>query len=158
MGSNSQQNGIIAIVGIAILGGAYWLYNNSRKLANLDYSVIKVKLLKIALLTTEVRASILIKNPSGFGVVITNYITEVYSINPTTKERALIVASKPSTLTIKANDSVVNDVDFSISNLASIATLLNLLKQPDIKTLNGLIAIKIKGEVLGNYFEKEILY
>ncbi|NTW18186.1 MAG: hypothetical protein HGA42_00630 [Nostocales cyanobacterium W4_Combined_metabat2_030] len=158
MASTSQRTGIIATLGFLGLALGYWIWNNKRKIANLDYSIVKVKLLKMGILNMDVRASILIKNPSSFGVVISNYITQIYHVNPTTKQRTLIVASKPATITLKANDNVINDVDFTLSNIAGFSTLFSILKQPNITSLGGQFAIIIKGDILGNYFEKEIIY
>ena len=159
----TKKHTFIGLLLATVLVAVWWFTNNAKKLsATLDYSVMKIKVVKMGLFNTDLRASILIKNPSALGVVVKSSFVEVFFIDPTTKERKLVVKSTPSTMTVKANQNVINDVDFSISNFEGLSTLLNLLKQNSSNTndnaLKGRFAIVIHGEILGNFFTKEVIY
>lgn len=157
----TKKHTFIGLLLATVLVAVWWFTNNAKKLsATLDYSVMKIKVVKMGLFNTDLKASILIKNPSALGVVVKSSFVEVYYIDPATKERKLIVKSAPSTMTVKANQNVINDVDFSISNFEGLSTFLNILKQSTSteNALKGRFAIVIHGEILGNFFTKEVLY
>lgn len=146
----------LGLLGIVITGLFVWFRNNTKKLTNLtEYSISSIKVHKVGILDTEIKVSVLIKNPSDLAIKLDNYKVEIKQTADTTKTLATSVVTS---LIIPAKSSIVNDIVFKLSNL-KIGTLLLSAIQTGLETqLKGKFSFTIKGETLGQYFEKEIKF
>ena len=140
-----------------VLGFFLWLRKNKKKLVNMaEYSIVGVKVHKLGLQESEIKVSVLIKNPSDLAVKLNNYKVDVNRLDGTAKK--LLATSVVTSLTIPAKASIVNDIIFKLSNLEVGGMLLQALKTGVESQLKGKVSFLIKGEALGQYFEKEIKY
>ena len=146
----------LGLLGIVITGLFVWFRNNTKKLTNLtEYSISSIKVHKVGILDTEIKVSVLIKNPSDLAIKLDNYKVEIKQTADITKTLATSVVTS---LIIPAKSSIVNDIVFKLSNL-KIGTLLLSAIQTGLETqLKGKFSFTIKGETLGQYFEKEIKF
>jgi LEA14-like dessication related protein len=159
MDNSKNQNGFIlwGLLVAGIVGFLLWFRTNTKKLMNLtEYSIVSVKVHKVGVLETQVKVSVLIKNPSDLAIKLNNYKVDVNQQSGEIKK--LLATSEVTSLTIPAKSSVVNDIMFNISNLEVGGMLLQSLKTGLESQLKGKISFLIKGEALGQYFEKEIKY
>ncbi len=155
--SFSKQLPVIALIVAFAAGLFFWLRTNSKKLVNMaEYSLVSLKIHKFNLLDTVLKASILIKNPSDLAIKINQYRVEIYRLSASGKK--LLAQTPVSSLTIPAQSSIINDVQFTVSNTQIIDLIVGSLKEGMESQLKGKISIVIKADLLGQYIEKEIKY
>lgn len=157
--SIEKKNGFIlgGLLIVALAGLFFWLRTNTKKLVNMaEFSIVGVKVHKVNLLDTEIKVSVLIKNPSDLAVSLKNYKVDVHRLDNAAKK--MLATSATTSLTIPSNGSIVNDIVFKLSNIQAGTVLLEAIKTGIEATLKGKVSFLIKGEALGQYFEKEIKY
>lgn len=155
--SLSKHLPVIALIVAFAAGLFFWLRTNSKKLIGMaEYSLATLKIHKVNLLDTVLKASILIKNPSDIALKINQYRVEIYRLSSTGKK--LLAQTPVSSLTIPAQASILNDVQFTVSNTQIVDLIIGSLKEGMESQLKGKISILIKADLLGQYIEKEIKY
>ena len=128
MENNSKNKFLlIGLIVAAVVGFFLWFRTNTKKLARMaEYSVASVKVHKVGVLETEIKVSVLIKNPSDIAVKLDNYKVDVMQTADQSKKT--LATSVVTSLTIPANSSVVNDIIFKLSNLQIGSLLLNAIQ------------------------------
>ena len=157
--TGSKSNLAIWIAGgvVAIGGVLAYLRTNANKLLNMaEFKLTDVKVLSVKLMTTNLRASVLIQNPSDLAVNLTALRVEFLRLSNGEKK---VLATSPNTkLVIPKNGNINYNINFEISNL-QVAQMVSGAIQTGIESqFKGKISIRIKCEVAGQYIEKEIPY
>jgi LEA14-like dessication related protein len=148
---------LIGLIAALVIGLLLWFRTNSKKIINMaEYSLVSVKVHKVNFLDTILKVSLLIKNPSDLVLKINQYRVEIYRVAADGKK--LLAQTPISALMIPAQSSIVNDVQFSVSNAQIIDLITGYLNEGFENQLKGKISIVIKADVLGQYIEKEIKY
>jgi len=148
---------IIALVLAVVLGLFLWFRTNTKKIMGMaEYSLTSLKVQKVNLLSTVIKTSILIKNPSDIALQIKQYRVEIYRHIGIDKK--LLAQTPVSSLLIPAQSSIVNDVEFNVSNIQILDLVVGALREGVESQLVGKLSIVIKADVLGQYIEKEIKY
>jgi LEA14-like dessication related protein len=155
MNSKSSSFVIIGLVIAALIAAFLWFRTNTQKLVKMaEYELKSIKVGKVGLLKTVIKASILIKNPSDMAITLKSFRVEILRLKGA--EKLVLATSPTSSLVLPSNGNIVYDIDFNINNLEIIDLVAGAIKEGIESQLKGKISVRIKADFMDQYIEKEI--
>lgn len=156
VGNNKSTTWAIgALLLAAVITFFLWFRTNAKKVMNMaEYEVKGFKVGKVSILTTVIKVSLLIKNPSDLAINLKSFRVEILRLNG--GEKAVLATSPTTSLVIPAKGNIVYDIDFKVDNLQLIDLVAGAITTGIENQLKGKISVRVKADVMDQYIEKEI--
>jgi LEA14-like dessication related protein len=157
--TGTKSNIAIWIAGGVVAIGGFLMFarTNANKLLNMaDFKLTDVRVMNVKVLSTAIRASVTISNPSALAVNLTALRVEFLRLADGEKK---VLATSPTTkLVIPKSGNINYNINFDISNIQVMQMVSGAIQTGIESQFKGKISIRIKCEVAGQYIEKEIPY
>ena len=148
------------IIGVSILLLIiYTAVNRGRELLGyLTYSLVNLRVHTMGLMSTTLKATVGIENPSSTSVKIDSLKVEIYYLDKDNNSRSLLATSPVTTLSIAQKSKLNKEFTFDVSNLTLLNFFGNAYKTGHSQAMNQRMLIVVKSTVAGQYIEKEFVY
>lgn len=148
---------IVVFLVIALL--AYTVLNRGRQLLGyLSYNLKNVKVHKIGILSSTLKVSLSIDNPSNAAASVEALKVELYYVDQANNGRRFLAASNVITLNLPAHGSIGKEFNVDVSNVSLVNLFGKAIINGSQSVLSGKIAVLVKATIAGQYAEKEMIF